>query len=181
MRLLLVITIVIASVSTHAQTALPLSFTDYMQQQNVVRHHNFVDSASNKKWFFTKYVGLSTGLNFYRGTTSTFITAPMSIQLNRRLNNNLYAFAGVSVAPGYVNFNRSVFTSGYNKQFAGNNFLQPNNFGLSSRAELGLMYINDAGTFSISGSIGIERNSYSMYPVYPYSTSRQNTAISHNR
>ena len=181
MRLLLVMAIVIVSASAKAQTVLPLSFADYMQRQAFVRHNNFADSSSHKKWFFSKYISLATGLNFYRGTTATFVAAPVGIQLNRRLTNNLYAFAGVSAAPAYVSFNRAVFTSGANKQFSGNSFLQPNNFGLYSRAELGLMYINDAGTFSISGSIGIERNNYSMYPVYPNNNSRQNTVISHNR
>ena len=181
MRLFFVIAIVFVSASAKAQIALPLSFTDYMQQQNVVRHHNFTNGSANKKWFFTKYVGLSTGINFYKGATATYIAAPAGIQLNRKLNNNFYAFAGVSAAPAYVNFNRAVFASGVNKQFAGNNFLQPNNFGVSSRAELGLMYINDAGTFSISGSIGIERSSYSIYPVYPGNTSKQNTVVNHYR
>jgi hypothetical protein len=37
-------------------------------------------------------------------------------------------------------------------------------FNMASRAELGLMYVNDQRTFSISGSFGVQRNTYSGYP-----------------
>jgi hypothetical protein len=81
----------------------------------------------------------------------------MSLQLNRRLNNNLYAFAGVSAAPAYINFNRAFLSPGIDKLNPANGF-KSNGFGLYSRADLGLMYINDARTFSISGSVGVERS-----------------------
>jgi hypothetical protein len=48
--------------------------------------------------------------------------------------------------------------------YPGNNFSRPD-FGLNARVEGGLIYTNDAKTFSISGSVGIEKGSY---PVYPY-------------
>ena len=175
MRLVFVIAVLIASVSIKAQTVLPLSFSNYTQHQNFARYNNLTDSTSNKKWFLSKYAGLSTGISFFNGTSASFIAAPVGLQLNRRLNNNLYAFAGVSAAPAYINFNNAFLITDINKKYPGNNFLKSNNFGLSSRAELGLMYINDAGTFSISGSVGIERNNYAMFPTYPFNTSSQNT------
>ena len=42
-----------------------------------------------------------------------------------------------------------------------------NNFGLYPAASIGLMYINDARTFSISGSISAEKSPYSILPYYP--------------
>jgi len=43
--------------------------------------------------------------------------------------------------------------------------VNPYSFGINSRVDIGLMYINDARTFSISGSIGVERAAYPVY--YP--------------
>ena len=54
-------------------------------------------------------------------------------------------------------------------------FSTPGSVGLYSRAELGLQYINDERTFSISGSIGVERSSY---PVLPYNNTRTNHVMS---
>ncbi|MEJ7680097.1 MAG: hypothetical protein WKG06_20000 [Segetibacter sp.] len=39
--------------------------------------------------------------------------------------------------------------------------------GIYSRAELGLQYINDERTFSISGSVGVERSSFPMPSYIP--------------
>jgi hypothetical protein len=83
--------------------------------------------------------------------------------VNRRINDNISAFAGVSVAPAYINFNRS-FMSGNFKGSQQNNPFQTGNFGMFSRAELGLQYTNDEKTFSISGSIGVGTGSYPMLP-----------------
>jgi len=96
--------------------------------------------------------------------------------LNRRLNNNLYAFGGVSIAPAYVNFNHALLYNDFNKTGAGNNFYK-NSIGMYSRAELGLMYINNERTFSISGSIGIERNNFPMYFNNQINTKRSNTVM----
>ena len=46
-------------------------------------------------------------------------------------------------------------------------------FGMSSRVEGGLMYVNDERTFSISGSIAVERNSYPFYPSNRPNTNTQ--------
>jgi hypothetical protein len=165
MRTILVLIVLIFSVSLKAQTFLPGSFIDYTQRQSFMRNNSFNDSTSNKKWFLNTYSSISTGFNFFRGGNATVVTAPAGLQLNRRLNNNLYAFAGVSVAPAYVNFSRSFLTSNSEKTYQNNSFLKSGSFGMYAKAALGLMYVNDARTFSISGSIGVERNSY---PVFPY-------------
>ena len=129
--------------------------------------------SQNKKWFLTKYSGISTSFSFFKGGNATVFAVPVGLQINRRLNDNFYAFAGVSAAPAYINFNRSFLSGNGSKTFQNNSNLNTNGFGMYSRAEMGLMYINNDKTFSISGSIGIERSSY---PLFPYN--RVNSANS---
>jgi hypothetical protein len=129
------------------------------------------DSLSTHKWFITSFSGLSTSVSFFKRGNASVFSAPMGLQLNRRLNNNWYAFANVAVAPSYMSINPS-YLNGFNKKFSGNNFKQ-NSFGLYPAASLGVMYVNDARTFSISGSISAERG---VYPVMPY---YQNPATQH--
>ena len=117
-------------------------------------------SHIQKKWFLTKYAGISAGLLAFNGGSSSFLSAPMGIQLNRSLSNNVLAFAGVSVTPSYfpgiAGFNMP-FQSDFNKN---NGFMTPHRFGTYSTAQMGLMYINNERTFSISGSIGVGRSDY---------------------
>ncbi|MEP7319002.1 MAG: hypothetical protein ABI921_09680 [Panacibacter sp.] len=177
MRKLLIWIVFIAPVALKAQSVLPSSFFDYTQQQRFVNNKHFTDSGANRKWFVTTYSGISTSFNFFKGGNATVVSAPLSLQLNRRLNNNLYAFAAVSAAPAYINFNNTFLSANNNKGWQGNNSLRSNSFGMYSKAELGLMYINDQKTFSISGSIGIQRNTY---PVLPYNfpnTAKPNNII----
>lgn len=120
------------------------------------------------QWYFYQFF-------FFKGGNATIFSAPLGLQLNRRLNNNLFAFAGVSAAPSYVNFNSSFMNADFNKMNANSSF-KSSALGIYSRAELGLQYINDARTFSISGSIGVERSSFSM-PMYIPSNNRVNQSI----
>ena len=101
------------------------------------------------------------------------ISAPIGLQINRRLTNNLFAFAGVSVAPTYFSTNRSFSNESMYKMNPGFTQFSSKGFGMYSRAEAGLMYVNDERTFSISGSIGIERSSYPVYPSYRTNTANQ--------
>jgi hypothetical protein len=148
-----------------AQTFIPSPFVDNNYRGSMSNNIRLNDSSSNKKLFFTHYSGLSTSFVFSKSGSATIVSAPMGIQLNRRLNNNLFAFAGVSVAPAYISFNRSFMTADFNKAAMNNMGFKSSSLGLYSRAELGLQYVNDERTFSISGSIGVERNSYPM-PIH---------------
>ncbi|MFT3703425.1 MAG: hypothetical protein QM802_13700 [Agriterribacter sp.] len=56
----------------------------------------------------------------------------------------------------------------------------PNSFGIYPRAELGLMYINDEKTFSISGSISVQRGGYSAFPYQQTQTAKQPKALRSN-
>jgi len=163
-RIILFAAILLSAVAVKAQA--PLTFGAMNGTQPYFSHFNQVadSGAHKKKWFFTKYAALSTGFMVFNGGSGTFVSAPVGLQLNRQLNNNVYAFAGVSVAPTYFNFNSSFYQPGINKS---NSFLNGNRFDVNPSAYVGLMYINNDKSFSISGSIGVSRRSYNGYsPFY---------------
>ncbi|MCW3109816.1 MAG: hypothetical protein JWQ09_4322 [Segetibacter sp.] len=181
MRPIILVALLLSFTALKAQTFLPGSFIDNTYRGSFANNIHLSDSTAKKKWFVSKYSGISTSFTFFKGGNATIVSAPIGLQLNRRLNNNLYAFAGVSIAPSYINFNQSFMTSDFNKTNQNNTFFKSGSLGIYSRAELGLQYINDERTFSISGSIGVERNSYPM-PLYnQMNNTRTNHVISANR
>ena len=74
-----------------------------------------VDSNTQKKWMLTRYSAFTTSYHFFKGGQAMMVAAPLSFQLNRRLTNNLYAFANASIAPAYVNFHRSFIANDFSK------------------------------------------------------------------
>lgn len=164
--------------SVKAQTILSAE-TGITRQKPDVSNSNAYESLSKQKWFFSSYHGLSTTVSFFKGGHASVFSAPMGLQLNRRINNNLYAFANVTVAPSYISINPSYLT-GFNKNQSNHSFNQ-NSFGLYPAASLGLMYVNDAKTFSISGSISAEKTVYPALPYYPANQSIQGPVLMHNR
>lgn len=99
----------------------------------------YIQHKQNNKWFVTSYSNLGVGFNFINGNSATITSAPVSLKLNRRLNDNLYAFTGVSLAPTYVNFSRPLLSTGI-KSFTGNSY-KSNYFGLYPSLDMGLMYV----------------------------------------
>ncbi len=166
MRLLFVFVLMMFAATLHAQLYSPYNSFDYLQRPVFANSIRLNDSIPNKKWFVSKYAGVSTSFSFFRGGNATVVSAPLSLQLNRTLNNNLYAFANVSVAPAFVSFNNNNFLNTDIKGIQNNSY-HANGFGMYSSASIGLMYVNDARTFSISGSISVERSSYP-YSGMPY-------------
>lgn len=146
----------------------------YTQYLPLPGYRPLADSLNpNQKWYFTKYAAVSAGYVFYNGGGSSVISVPLGLQVTRELNKNVYAFAGVSVAPTYFSYNSAFTNPAVNKSYPGGYLPNTYSFGMNSRVELGLMYVNDDKTFSISGSIGIERSSNPYFPTYP--TNRSNT------
>jgi hypothetical protein len=167
MRLLLTIFVLAIVLSSKAQTSLPVSPLGYMQWRPSPASYLSTDSSvSRHKWQLSKYGGLSAGYMFFGGGGTSFLSAPLGLQLTRPLTNNIYAFAGVSAAPVLFSVNRLYTDPVTNPGFHAYNPSGAYKFGYNSRVELGLMYVNDAHTFSISGSVGVERGSYPVYPVY---------------
>jgi hypothetical protein len=169
MRVIITFIILLFATALKAQTPVPLGFVDYSQRTYLQK-----DSMPNSKWFVSKYAGASTGFSFYKGGNATFFSVPVGLRLNRMLNNNFYAFAGVYVAPAYVNFNHAFLSADVDKTNPNNRFLKSGYMSMYSRADIGLMYVNDAKTFSISGSIGIERSSYPLFPYNSVNITHQN-------
>lgn len=164
MRKILLILALFSFTAAKSQTPGISMFPLYSQTPVVFNHSN--DSIAKKKWFVTTYSGISTGISFYKGGSSTYLAAPLGLQLNRRINNNLYAFANVSIVPAFTSYNGNFSSNGFNKGF-GNSPFMTNTFDIHPSASLGLMYVNDARTFSISGSVSAERNSYPSSGYYP--------------
>lgn len=146
--------------------------------QSEFKHPQQVSDTNNiqKKWFVTKYAGISTGFVAFKGGGGSFLSVPLALQVNRQLTNNLYAFGGVSLVPYLFHSNGTSYQPAIKKN---NSFMQTNNFSAYSDAKVGLMYINNERTFSISGSIGVSRSTYNGYspfysPVYsPVSRNNQ--------
>jgi hypothetical protein len=129
-------------------------------------HPQQVSDTNNiqKKWFITKYAGISSGFVAFKGGSGSFLSVPLGLQVNRQLTNNLYAFGSVSVTPYIFHYNSILYQPAINKN---NSLMQPNNISAYPEAKIGVMYINNERTFSISGSIGVSRSSYNSYsPFY---------------
>lgn len=158
-RTILFAAILLSTVTVKAQS--PLSFGSMNGTQPAFRHFDQVADTNHlrKKWFVTKYAGISAGF----GGSSTFLSAPVGVQVNRQLTNNVFAFAGVTMAPSFFTYSHSFYQPGINKNYG---LMNANNFGALSAAQMGLMYINNERTFSISGSIGVGRRIYTGYPPF---------------
>lgn len=119
-----------------------------------------------KKWSLTGYTGVFSTYNPVVNTQRNGLFIPAGVQLNRYLAPNWSAFTSLFAVPaGYSSFG-GMFTGSANHMMPmgmsrGINIFQP-----YMRADVGLRYVNDAKTFSISGSFGIERSAYPMLPIY---------------
>lgn len=167
MRIILLIALTFSLTSAKSQMVTSYGFPNYSQGIGFINNIPTGDSLAKHKWFLSTNRSLYTGISFFKGGNANFVALPMSLQLNRRLNNNLYAFANVAATPSYINLNPTYLDNGFGKPFQSNHFnSNSNSLRLNPSASLGLMYINDARTFSISGSINVERSSYPLIPFY---------------
>lgn len=139
--------------------------------KSVNRDSSYFSHMQSRKWLVTSYSNIGIGLSFFDRTTATVVSAPVGLQLNRRLNDNLYAFTGISLAPTYINFNRAFLSSNI-KSSSG---LKSGYLGINPSVNMGLMYVNDARTFSISGSISVQRSNYPMLFYSPAAMQRINS------
>jgi hypothetical protein len=91
-RILLFAAILLSAGAVKAQS--PLSFGSMNGTSPAFRHFNQLPDSSNhkKKWFVTKYAGISTGFIAFKGGSGTFLSAPVGLQINRSLTNNVFAF-----------------------------------------------------------------------------------------
>lgn len=162
MRILLLLVALTCSLLLRAQT-LKQGFKD----------SGYIQHTQTKKWFVSSYSNIGVGIHFSNGNRATIVSAPVGLQLNRRLNDNLYAFTGVSLAPAYISFSRPPLSPGL-KSYTGNGF-KSNYFGMYPSVNMGLIYVNDARTFSVSGSISVQRSNDPMFLYSPANMQRINT------
>jgi hypothetical protein len=178
-RIILFAAILISAGAVKAQS--PLTFGAVNGMHPAFRHFNQLPDSNQvrKKWFVTKYAGISTGFIAFKGGSGTFLSAPVGLQINRQLTNNVFAFAGVSATPTFFHGNSAFYQPGVNKT---NRFMNANanNFDINPAVYMGLMYTNDERTFSISGSIGVSRSSYNAYSPY-YSPANTPTIRNYNQ
>jgi hypothetical protein len=178
MRTIIIAALFISVFRAEAQTPLSLGFAEYPQANLFINNNFSQGNLLTKKWSLTTYSAISTGFLFYNGNVSNYVAAPIGLQLTRELNKNFYAFTSVSLVPSYIHSTNYFLSSGANRAYPYNNFNNANGLGISPMAQMGLMYINDAKTFSISGSIGVERGNY----YYPQQAPpRQNNTLIKNR
>jgi len=164
-RIILICAILVSAVAVKAQT--PSSPGTTTASPSAFGHPYPVQDTSNaqKKWFVTKYAGLSTGFIAFKGGGGSFLSAPLGLQINRKLTNNVYAFGNVSAAPYIFHSNTAFYQPAVDKNTS---FMRTNtnHFGISPSAQVGVMYINNERTFSISGSIGVSTSNYGYSPFY---------------
>lgn len=168
-RLIIIALASIGFFASKAQSVLPYGAISPLP---LSAYSSFNDSSrSAQKWHLNTYSGLSAGYFFYNGGGASVLSVPVGLQLTRQLTNNVYAFAGANVTPALINFNSAFTNSGIGQSYPG--MYSPYKFGMNAGVELGLMYINDAKTFSISGSIGVERGSFPVYQTSNPNRKRQ--------
>jgi hypothetical protein len=122
--------------------------------------------GSSQKWQLRPSASIQAGYIFYNGGIS-YLSAPLELNLYHPLTSNVTAFGGVYVAPTVFSMTNPYLSSFQNPAY-------PNRYNMTINPGVqgGLMYTNDAHTFSISGSVRVERGSY--YP-YVYPAQRSNT------
>ncbi len=164
MRALLAIVAILTCNYTIAQTHLPVPVSPYAAWQpfGQLSPLAFNPAAASfnsakRQWQVVPYASAMAGYIFYNGGIS-YLSAPMGVMLIRPLTNNIAVFGNASIAPTVFNINR-LYTGPSSLN------VNPGAYGAggSGRIEAGLMYTNDDKTFSISGSVGVERGYYPAY------------------
>lgn len=151
-RASLIIAILVSALVTKAQ-----------QGPSLFGHANDTTNNHHSKWFLTKYTGISTGFVAFKGGGGSFLSAPMALQLNRQLTNNLFAFGNISATPTLFHSNSIFFAQPASGKNYGPMRANNTNFGVYPAAQLGVMYISNDRTFSISGSVSVSRSNYYGY------------------
>jgi hypothetical protein len=112
---------------------------------------------SAQKWQLRPSAGIYAGYMYLNGGIS-YLAAPLSLNVYHPLNSNVTAFGGVSVAPTLLSSSNPYGAPYQNPMYPGHY-----NLSVNPAVQGGLIYTNDAHTFSISGSFRMERSSYPVY------------------
>ncbi len=124
-------------------------------------------------WQLYPYSAFSANFGFISGSSVSAYSLPVGLQLAHPLNDRFTAFTGVSVAPTVYSFNRSFVHQSATPGWPGagvNNY----NFNMNPRFEMGLQYTNAEKTFSISGSLSVQRgDNYYYFPAPNQATQKR--------
>jgi len=124
------------------------------------------DASRPNRWQLRPFASISAGYLFYNGGSASYLSAPIGLALIRPLNPNWTVFGAATVSPVAVQGNH-LWTSPINDpNYHGSPFSSGYNLGINTGIQGGLMYTNQDKTFSISGSVHVERSSYPVYPTY---------------
>jgi hypothetical protein len=169
MRILFTLLASMAFLILKAQTHLPIDGRwGVMPWQSFTPYTLSLDADQISHWQVRPYAGVSAGYIF-GGNGISYLSAPVGVAFYRPLNRKLSAFATAYVAPTVFNAGSLYMDPLINP--AGNTF---RGLGLNTGVSGGVIYTNEAKTFSISGSISVERGSYPVYvPPYKANTGKQ--------
>src|SRR5918993_5484030 len=92
MRSIIALFLLVSAFNLDAQTYLPVGIGSYAQRPLLADQGFLNDSTPGKKWFVSRYTGISTSFIFSKFGSATVLSVPLGVQLNRKLTNNLYAF-----------------------------------------------------------------------------------------
>ncbi|MBN8855280.1 MAG: hypothetical protein BGO55_24255 [Sphingobacteriales bacterium 50-39] len=132
--------------------------------------HLFVPSfnvdAVKSKWQLRPFASLTAGYMFFNGGSSmSYMSAPVGLALFRPLSSNWTAYGAATITPTFFNINSLSTLPVGDPNYHGYPFQGGYGMGLTPGIQGGLIYTNDAKTFSISGHVRVERNSYPVYPT----------------
>ena len=168
MRILLALLVSLTLFSANAQTHLPVvqpwGFSPW-SPYGPISQPIFINT-SKPGWQVNPFASVSAGYTFFsRGAGASYISAPMGLILSHPVSKNLTGFGGLTLTPYAVSampYPYTITSPGYPV----NGFGRPN-LGLSTGVTGGLMYTNDAKTFSISGRVSIDRTTTPNYYYVP--------------
>src|SRR5436190_2052935 len=115
MRITVLLALIIFTTALKAQTSFPGSVVPGSYGYGSAYHAHPADSTTQKKWFVTRYSALSASYSFFKGGHASVVAVPVGVQINRRLTNNLYAFANATIAPAFTTFSRSFIGTDFTK------------------------------------------------------------------
>jgi hypothetical protein len=165
MRVILIIFASFTFLCAKAQSHLPVGAGGYglSPWQPASLYTVPINGITGQKWQLRPYTALSAGYTFFNGGVS-WLSAPLGLNLYHPLTSNVTAFAGVSAAPTFFSVG-SLYSAPFgNPAYPGYSFSSGYGLGINAAVQGGLIYTNDARTFSISGSVIMQRGSYPVYP-----------------
>jgi hypothetical protein len=166
MKSLFAILLSMTVLGASAQKHLPVNTWRYGLNpwQPVMTFPSFNNGDTKNKWQLKPFASLSAGYIFLNSGIS-YLAAPLGLALFRPLNTNWTAYGAATVTPVFFNINRLSAFPMYNPNYRRYPFSGGYGLGLTPGVQGGMIYTNDAKTFSISGSVRFEKSNYPVYPA----------------